>query len=353
MKIITCASYYGVGSSAVTDLVAEYDCVKDLSSFEFRFLHDIDGVRDLEYYLVDNHNRHNAGHALKRFMKLSHFNEGNFMSSRYSQFFDKDEYHRITENYINALTDFKFKGWWFYDLYDKGPKVYYLYQILNHLFRRIPIDGLRILKNEYTYCSHPNAQKFLQATQQYIHELMCSLNKEGKDYLEIDQIVPSTMIDEYTKYFLDEIYVFVVDRDPRDIYFSNKYYWKECVVPRDGVEAFCKWFRYTRDAGNGYPKETDHIKRLRFEDLIYHYDETVKYIEEVTGLESTEHVRKFEKLNPLKSVINTQVYKRHKTESDLRELEIIERMLPEYIYNFGLVSTNDVVGIPIADKKVF
>ena len=47
MKIITCASYYGSGSSALTDLVSEYDSVKDLSDFEFRILHDMDGVRDL------------------------------------------------------------------------------------------------------------------------------------------------------------------------------------------------------------------------------------------------------------------------------------------------------------------
>ena len=60
MKIITCASYYGSGSSALTDLVAEYENVKDLTNYEFRFLYDIDGVSDLEYHLVENHDRHNA-----------------------------------------------------------------------------------------------------------------------------------------------------------------------------------------------------------------------------------------------------------------------------------------------------
>ena len=70
MKIITCASYYGSGSSALTDLVTEYARVKNLSEYEFRFIHDIDGIADLEYHLVNCHNRHNSGHALKRFRKL-------------------------------------------------------------------------------------------------------------------------------------------------------------------------------------------------------------------------------------------------------------------------------------------
>lgn len=86
MKIITCASFYGSGSSALTDLVAEYSCVKDLTNYEFRFLYDIDGVSDLEHYLCECHDRHNAGHALKRFKRLSEFNAGTFFNARYEPF---------------------------------------------------------------------------------------------------------------------------------------------------------------------------------------------------------------------------------------------------------------------------
>lgn len=67
MKIITCASYGASGSSALTDLVAEYSNVHRMSDAEFRFLHDPDGISDLEFQLVECHNRHNAGRALKRF----------------------------------------------------------------------------------------------------------------------------------------------------------------------------------------------------------------------------------------------------------------------------------------------
>ena len=52
MKIISCASYYGSGSSAITDLISEYNSVFSLSTEEFSFVQDPDGISDLEYNLL-------------------------------------------------------------------------------------------------------------------------------------------------------------------------------------------------------------------------------------------------------------------------------------------------------------
>ena len=82
MKVITCASYYGCGSSAVTDLISEYEGVKSLTNYEFRFIHDIDGISDSEHHLIDNPNRHNSGHALKRFKKLMKLKCRTFFQSK-------------------------------------------------------------------------------------------------------------------------------------------------------------------------------------------------------------------------------------------------------------------------------
>ena len=57
MKIITCASYYGTGSSAVTDLLSEYSSIRSLGRYEYRFAWDPDGVSDLEFNIVQNNNR--------------------------------------------------------------------------------------------------------------------------------------------------------------------------------------------------------------------------------------------------------------------------------------------------------
>lgn len=349
MKIITCASYYGSGSSALTDLVAEYNNVKDLSDFEFRFLHDLDGVRDLEYHLVENHNRQNSGHALKRFDKLSKFNEGNFMSKRYSQFFSGDDYKKITQKYIDELVDFSYPGWWFYDLYDKGPRLYYVYQIANHLFRKIDKGKLRILRKERTINTHPSEEKFLEITRNYVSDLMHALNKEGYDYLEIDQIVPSANTESVMRYFKDEIFVFIVDRDPRDVYLLGKYCWKDDICPSD-PDLFCQWFEYARKAGSGVPKETDHLIHINFEDLIYRYDETVERIEHITGLDSTKHNNQFKKMNPKQSIINTRLWNVYAEDDGLKT---IESNLSDYLYDYSGVDTTNISGIDVTDPSFF
>lgn len=54
MKVLTVTGFYSTGSSAVTDLIKECEGVFCKSDYEVRFLHDPDGVSDLEYHLIEN-----------------------------------------------------------------------------------------------------------------------------------------------------------------------------------------------------------------------------------------------------------------------------------------------------------
>ena len=102
MRFITCASYYGTGSSAVTDFVAEFDNVYNFTNEEFRFIQDPDGISDLEFNLVECFNRHNSGHSLKRYKKLVDFYAGNFFGSKYAGFFG-DRWKQLSYEYIDAF----------------------------------------------------------------------------------------------------------------------------------------------------------------------------------------------------------------------------------------------------------
>lgn len=349
MKIITCASFYASGSSALTDLVAEYEGVCDLTDYEFRFLHDIDGVSDLEYQLVDCHNRHNAGHALKRFERLSRFNAGTFFNSRYEPFFN-NQYMKLTKEYINNLTDFKFKGWWFYDLYDKGRFFYYTKQMQQRIISKLPGEHKGILAKEETYCSHPSREKFLKCTREYVSKLMHAANSENMPYLEIDQIVPSQNLNKILRYFSDEICVFIVDRDPRDVYALEHLYLHERICPSQDVNEFCDWYLYTHKSGNPEEYDKNVVRRLQFEDLIYNYERVLPDIERFIGLDSSQHKNQYSKLNPLRSVHNTQIWKGKGIDKDI---EIIQNRLGEYLYDFDSVKENSIVGIPVCDKTVF
>lgn len=349
MKVITCASYYGSGSSAVSDLVAEYCTVKDLSDFEFRFLHDTDGVSDLEFHLCQCHNRHNSGHALKRFIRLSTFNEGNFLSRRYSRYLGV-RYKELTQAYVEELTDFKYNGWWFYDLYDRGTAYYYFVQLINHGLLKIPAWHKMIPFHEWTYCAHPTQERFLESTRKYVRGILRAANPEDKPYLQMDQICPSQNINRILRYFADDIFVFIVDRDPRDLYILAKYYWHDPICPTGSAEDFCKWFLYTRQSGTPEVLDRKRVMRLQFEDLIYRYDDVRRTIEDFTGLSKSDHSRPFEKFNPRRSICNTQLWKKYRSDP---AIPVIEKELQAYLYPFEDVAGNLIPGVATKSECPF
>lgn len=355
MKIITCASYGASGSSALTDLVAEYSNVHRMTDAEFRFLHDPDGVSDLEFQLVECHNRHNAGRALKRFWKQCQFNAGNRIHRRYENFFH-GKYLEISKQYVEQLTDFKCKGWWDFDLLDRGDKrdaYMYRKKIEDRLLRASPFTKKRIFDQEDTYYSHPTEEAFLVATRRYVHALLEIANSDEREYLEVDQILPSQNIDRYLRYFSDPIEVFVVDRDPRDIYVLEKVYYpiRYGSYNNDSVEVFCKKFKYIRESGNPKQSTSEHIHYLQFEDFLFDYDRTVHEIERVTGLKSKDHANKFQFLNPMKSINNVQTWLEQPGLAD--DIQYIENALGNYLYPFEIHSHKEVQGRPVADKTKF
>ena len=70
MRIVTCVGYYGTGSSAVVDLLKEYNNYSLVGKkyYEIRFVQDPDGISDLYHNVVENNHRHNTSHAIKKFI---------------------------------------------------------------------------------------------------------------------------------------------------------------------------------------------------------------------------------------------------------------------------------------------
>jgi len=348
MKVVTCSGYFASGSSALMDLISEYISVYEMGDYEFRFLHDIDGVSDLEFHLVECHNRHNSGHALKRFKKLSKFNAGGFYNKRYEPFF-QDKYWRITEEYIDKLTEFEYVGWWFYDLYDRGKLYYYFMQLINHVVSKLPSKP-GILRNTKTFCSHPTEEFFIETTREYVRKLLEAANRDNKPFLEIDQLLPTQNINRIMRYIGEEVRLFIVDRDPRDVYALEKLYLHEQVCPFQDVNEFCRWYRYTHNAGNREEYDAGKIMKINFEDLVYNYWEKLSKIEAFVGLEASDHANQFLKFNPCKSVNNTKIWQGKGIDE---EIAVIEQELREYLYDFNKVENSTIAGIAVDSKKVF
>lgn len=335
MRIISCASYYGTGSSAITDYVSEFSGVFSLTNEEFRFLHDPDGIDDLAFHLLENHNRHNAGHALKRYKRLVDFYNGNVFGRKYAPFFH-DRWREISYRYIDALTDFTFNGWWMYDLYDRGPWFYFRKRIANKLlhktfWRNNPDRILNTMKREVTYCSAPTEERFVALTKTYIEELMAEASG-GAGIIMVDQIVPPTNLPRYTRYF-DDIKVIVVDRDPRDLYLLEKMEWKDGVIPHEDVATFVKWYRYTRKHREIERFDEGSALFVQFEDLVYRYESETERLRHFLDLDEAAHAASRALFVPEKSMRNTRKWIEYPALAN--DVAYIEENLAEYLYDYS------------------
>lgn len=337
MRIITCASYYGTGSSAITDLLSEYDDCKSLTNYEFRFIQDPEGISDLEYNLVQNHHRHNSGHALKRYRKKVDFLSGNKLIKKYEPFFNNC-WKKYSYEYINQLTDFTYRGYWHQDVIDKGSWFYLKKRCINKVLTKTlwknKEKGYCELPNEVTLCSAPNEELFLDCTRNYIDKLFNEANLDNKPNIIVDQLLSPSNLERYVRYFND-IFIYVVDRDPRDLFILEKYIWKGTIIPVENVELFCKWYLYTRKHRKFDKKILSNVRFIQFEDLIYKYDETIIGIQRDLGLTNENHIEKYKHLNPKISISNTKLWTRYKLNDE--DIQYIETTLSEYLYDYSKI----------------
>ena len=309
MRIITCASYGWTGSSAVTDLFSEFDNCSFVGDYEFRFLHDPYGIRDLEYNLIDNNNRHNTSNAIKRYLKYARMLGGrNPFRKAYKRYMGED-FIRYTYEYIDKITELKTESWWHYDRTERGCIFDFidtaLYKFVNSVFKEKHITLLKLF-HEKAFYSAIDREIFYKYTKEYVGNVIGSMNKKHTDFVVVDQLVPPSNIDRYLNYFND-VKVIVVDRDPIDVYLFEKIECKCGVIPTKDVCDFCKWYEITRRHRKREKYNEDKVYFLQFEDLIYHYEETVKNLIEFVGIPAKNHINSKLYLKPEISINNTNL----------------------------------------------
>ena len=301
MKIITCAGYHGTGSSIVTDILKEFDNCKSFGEYEFRFIQDPYGIADLEYNLVENNHRLNSSNAIKKYKKNIDFLSGNKLIPKYEKYFEGN-FKKISYEYIDDLTNIKYKAQWHQDLIEKGKLYYTFYKIVTRLVTLI----LRKIKNKDEICFELNSNEefylsypedmFYEKTIKYIDKLMECLNKENKEFLALDQLVPPSNCERYLKYFRD-LKIIVVDRDPRDLFILEKKYWKDKVIPTDNISDFIEWYKITRKHIKN-EIDNDRVLRVKFEDFIYDYENSMDLIKSFLNLSDSNHKMKKQFFNP-------------------------------------------------------
>jgi hypothetical protein len=343
-KLITCTGYGGTGSSAGTNILWEFESVKDIDNDEFTFLHEADGIADLENSLAEGH-RLKTDLAIKRFIKLSH----NLSLLRQYKIRFNGKFKQYAIEFIDSIVKCRWKGWWHrafevepvskiddfniklaqgtYDLLTKSSQ-YNLYE---------PDLWYPQYKPQITeyYSNFQNEQEqtfFIKQVKHFTARLLQEENiNEKYKYIMLDQAIPPVSISKYLRYW-DDPRVIVIDRDPRDLYVINKAFWGYGFIPMNSVDEFIKWYSATRCLRENEPVNSECCLFLNFESLVYDYDNTLNRIMNFIDLPAADHVYKLKYFNPDLSKQNTMIFKCRPDFYD--DVSKIEKELSPYCYPY-------------------
>jgi len=160
-----------------------------------------------------------------------------------------------------------------------------------------------------TYYSILNEDDFLRYTKEFVEQFCEKANKDGKEFIMLDQFIGSNNPERYLRY-VDDIKAIIVDRDPRDVYISRVKV-NDRVIPKDPHQ-FCIYYRGIRTRKGQTPKN---CLEVHFEDMIYNYESSAK---------------KF--FNPDLSIRGTKLWEKHPEFKGV--VKIIENNLKEYLYRY-------------------
>ena len=336
-KKVIVSSFMGSGSSAITDLLSEYSNVMCKNGdFEYVFLHCPDGMFDLEDKLLLGNNICRSDEALRKFEKAMNelYLNKNWWFGNYKNKVS-ESFIKVISDYLREITEFNFTGYWYE--HEKNNiikcKINLCISIFNHVFKS-NIEKIRVYDDKMKI-SFIKAEKFYQCSRNMLNNFFDLLTEEDEEaVILMDQLLLPHNLHRAVNYFDDSTKIIVVHRDPRDVFLLNKYVWmpKSMGVPfPTNVDDFCLFYDKMMKSIKNY-KNNVNILDIRFEDLIYDYDNIVSKLEEFTGLNSNDHLNKFLYFNPKISQENTNL--RFELDISEKEKNIIKEKLSEYVYDF-------------------
>ncbi|WP_421285738.1 hypothetical protein [Aeromonas veronii] len=335
-QLVDLSGYMFSGKSAVSDLLREFDGIYVPSYHEeFDLIRVNNGLLDLYNTLSSNWSPNRADNALRSFEKISGrlactpkgierlCKVGFGYNERYSNFDLK------TRAFMERL---KLSSW------RMNWPTEFLYMTESEIFRhkvnsRVnkdcywpEIDFSLTIRNDIGRC-----------ISEYLYEIFSEFYSQGNH-----TVVMHNALEPYSPEQGVEIIsngkCIIIDRDVRDIYVN-------CIKHADGYNDNVEVFKKISGANNidsfierqrimrikNGNKNHDRVLRIRFEDLVYNYEDTLTVIIDFLNLEPASHNRKLSFFNPSKSIKNCNSWIELPCD-ELINIKKIERSLPEYCY---------------------
>ncbi|WP_026662070.1 sulfotransferase [Butyrivibrio proteoclasticus] len=337
--IVTSAGFGFTGSTAITDLISEYEGVytPKVPSYELGFFTHPNGIFNLYNYLINNNIPDLKYYAGMTYMKQCEIWAHSQTQMNYEIMFN-NKFIEYSKEYIESLGGDEF--YIIHDWSDNTAVQRMLFRIINKLYTVTKkmrnhngygiqsIEPLTLFSAERkNYLYDVDDEKFVEKTKEYFRKLFGEIGMS--QVINLHGMVPIQQIDKCTRFF-DDIKVIAIERDPRDIYLTAKNRWKTLDYPYEDIEFFCKYYKWLR--ANIAPIENSKVMKLQFEDLVYRYEETKSKIEEFLNLNSVKHINKNTRFIPEKSSKGCNLKEAYPEEKD--NIAVIENRLAEWLYDF-------------------
>ncbi len=340
--VITTTGFYKTGSTAVFELLKEYNaCTAGIvgdNEYEHLLLYTPNGLFDLEDKLLLGNNIHRSDEAIRSFYTEMHrLNDNDFVwFGNYKKITD-NQFIPLVETFVESLTDIKLNCKWSYDYLYTKFSLKHLFGSIKNVFLNKSINGhfakKIVFRNKnvtrYCYCT---PEEFYEKAEEFFRNYCKLFNDAPDKLLVLDHCILPGDIYRTDKY-LKNLKTIIVDRDPRDVYL---YIMKEAKsggltssVPYD-VEEFVLFWKRIREISK--IEQRENVLIIKYEDLFYKYAETVKKIEEFCGIDSSSHIDCYKYFNPNNANEYLATFKDCKEYKE--EISYIEKELVEYLYEF-------------------
>lgn len=331
--IIGACGFGATGSSIVTDYLEEYGHIQIVGPTEFDWVGQPDGLIDLEYHLKHPHGRYSDSYkAIERYIQMCKQKEymiNHLGSASFTEFMGS------VCSFINEITQTQWAT--SYDLQLGNSLIDKIHRIF--LYKTGYIQKWeKIHKRQWE--KHPykemrfsvNPQDFDVLAKKHVMDVISLMGVDFNRPIAFDQPFSGENPQACFKYF-DDPYAIVVDRDPRDLYIYGKLYlpgqFGYHIMPLNDVKKYVSFYRGLRD-NQPYKEKNDRVLSLDMEDLIYKYDETTAKLRVFLKLPENPNPKTL--FNPALSIGNTQLWLKYPQFA--KDVEYIERELPEYLYDF-------------------
>ena len=342
-KNVAITGFYATGSSALIDLLKEYSCIHISSPIDGDYEHVpfycSGGLFDLGSILMGQCSPYNSDSAINNFLSsIQRLNNNDFgWFGSYRAYLGDDRFVKIAEDLVDEIATIKDRVTANHATKVTFSPVKAVLQIGAKVLygRGIPKLGRKyIYDGKPMYFAMPTHSEFTRAAKKYTSAYMKFYSLDDEAIEVFDHLVWPQHAELVEDYFEKNFKMIIVNRDARDLYILNKYYLHKPPVsvvkpyfPTE-VDAFIdEWQRTITNYD-----DTEQLLNLNFEDLVYHYDETVAKIENFLGVSSKLHEKAKSSFVPEKSIENTQTFL--VCDEWKSEVKRIEEELPQCCYSF-------------------